>query len=331
MKCPQCSRDVPADARECPWDGSPLDSIVGMTLGDYRVGGLLGAGGMGEVYAGEQPMIGKKVAIKVLKRDVAHDPANVKRMLAEARAVNSIRHRSIVDIFNFGTLPDGRPYLVMEYLEGTALDLYLRDVGQVASAEAAGFLAEICSALAAAHGRGIIHRDLKPANVFLVSDGSIRNRYLKLLDFGLAKRTAAGDASTQTGTGLVVGTCDYIAPEQATGGVITARTDLYSLGVMAYEILTGHLPFTGESSVEIMMAHVRDAPPHVRARVDYCPESLDALIFDLMAKEPNERPASAEQVRSSLVSIQRDIQASATMVAPFELSDRPTSKLPSGP
>jgi serine/threonine protein kinase len=347
LKCPQCARELAPGAQVCPYDGTPINSVVarpslwgddktitrtnrteteaddgpgmpallqGQKLGDYEVGALLGSGGMGEVYAGEQPMIGKKVAIKVLKAEVAAEPGNVQRMLSEARSVNAIRHRSIVDIFNFGTLSDGRPYLVMEYLEGTALDTMLRKQGALIPAEVAEFLEEICSALAAAHGRGIVHRDLKPGNVFIVSDGNTRNRYVKLLDFGLAKGEPSGESTKQTRAGMVVGTPDYIAPEQARGGTITPRTDLYSLGVMAFEMLTGSLPFTAESVVELMMMHVQAPAPHVSSKIDFCPPALDALVYQLMSKEPADRPRSAEGVRQEIARIRREMRESATMI-----------------
>lgn len=348
LKCPQCSRELAAGAQVCPWDGTPINSVVarpslwndertvtktktneqdpdsapqslpallpGQKLGDYEVSSLLGQGGMGEVYAGEQPMIGKKVAIKVLKSEVAAEPGNVQRMLSEARSVNAIRHRSIVDIFNFGTLPDGRPYLVMEYLEGTALDAMLRKQGALIPAEVAEFLEEICSALAAAHARGIVHRDLKPGNVFIVSDGNTRNRYVKLLDFGLAKGEASGESSKQTRAGMVVGTPDYIAPEQARGGTITPRTDLYSLGVMAFEMLTGGLPFAADSVVELMMMHVATPAPRVRSKIDFCPPALDALVYQLMSKAPEDRPKSADFVRQDLARIRREMRESETMI-----------------
>src|SRR5687768_1543702 len=195
VTCTQCGKELPAGALACPWDGTPTaeeqqlwnqptakrsavdlpasdprDSLSGKQLGDYKVLRLIGAGGMGEVYAGEQPVIGKKVAIKVLKAEIAANPENVRRMLAEARSVNAIRHRGIVDIFNFGSLPDGRPYLVMEYLEGASLEAIIKKRGALAPVEVAEFLEEICSALFAAHEKGIIHRDLKPGNVFVVTD-----------------------------------------------------------------------------------------------------------------------------------------------------------------
>ena len=350
LKCPQCARELAAGTQTCPWDGTSINSViarpslwddktitrtqaevpvrteqtdeqavvpallVGQKLGDYEVGELLGSGGMGEVYAGEQPMIGKKVAIKVLKAEIAAEPGNVQRMLSEARSVNAIRHRSIVDIFNFGTLPDGRPYLVMEYLEGTALDTMLRKQGALVPHDVAEFLEEICSALAAAHGRGIVHRDLKPGNVFIVSDGNSRNRYVKLLDFGLAKGEASSEASRQTRAGMVVGTPDYIAPEQARGGTITPRTDLYSLGVMAFEMVTGALPFAADSVVELMMMHVQTPAPHVSSKIDFCPPALDALIYQLMSKAPEDRPRSAEAVRQELSRIRRMLREGETMV-----------------
>jgi serine/threonine protein kinase len=356
LKCPQCARELAAGADTCPFDGTPINSVIarfslwqddttdtkkvdrpgraglsqgeapelltGQKLGDYQVGALLGQGGMGEVYAGEQPMIGKKVAIKVLKAEVAAEPGNVQRMLSEARSVNAIRHRSIVDIFNFGTLPDGRPYLVMEYLEGTALDAMLRKQGALIPAEVAEFLEEICSALAAAHGRGIVHRDLKPGNVFIVSDGNTRNRYLKLLDFGLAKGEASSDA-IKTRAGMVVGTPDYIAPEQARGGTISPRTDLYSLGVMAFEMLTGALPFVADSVVELMMMHVQAPAPRVSSRLDFCPPALDALVYQLMSKAPEDRPRSAEGVRQDLARIRREMRESETMVGQSSIPNPP--------
>ena len=365
LKCPQCARELAAGAQACPYDGTPINSVVarpslwnddktvtkrndrlgpadstpggmpellmGQKLGDYEVGALLGQGGMGEVYAGEQPMIGKKVAIKVLKAEVAAEPGNVQRMLSEARSVNAIRHRSIVDIFNFGTLPDGRPYLVMEYLEGTALDAMLRKQGALIPAEVAEFLEEICSALAAAHARGIVHRDLKPGNVFIVSDGNSRNRYVKLLDFGLAKGEASSEAARATRTGMVVGTPDYIAPEQARGGTITPRTDLYSLGVMAFEMLTGVLPFSADSVVELMMKHVQAPAPRVSSKIDFCPPALDALVYQLMSKAPEDRPRSAELVRQDVARIRRELRESATMVGqssfPIPL-DKETVEIP---
>jgi serine/threonine-protein kinase len=297
----------------------------GQKLGDYEVHELLGQGGMGEVYGGEQPVIGKKVAIKVLKAEIAEQPENVQRMLSEARSVNAIRHRSIVDIFNFGTLPDGRPYLVMEYLEGVPLDAMLRKRGSLTPVEVTEFLEEICSALSAAHARGIVHRDLKPGNIFLVSDGTPRGRYVKLLDFGLAKGEPSSNSTKQTMAGTVVGTPDYIAPEQAKGGLISPRTDIYSLGVVAFEMVTGGLPFTAESTLELMMAHIQSPVPRASSRMGAVPQALDDLVFSMMAKSPEDRPKSAEVVRLEFARIRRDLRENETTLS--DTGNRP--KLPS--
>ena len=292
----------------------PGASISGQKLGDFVVGALIGAGGMGEVYAGEQPMIGKKVAIKVLKAQIAADPENVRRMLSEARSVNAIRHRGIVDIFNFGSLPDGRPYLVMEYLEGASLESILRKRKVLTPVEVAEFIEEICSALSAAHAKGIVHRDLKPGNVFIVTDSSTRARYVKLLDFGLAKAAElpiAGGARTRVGT--ILGTPDYISPEQAKAGEVTAQSDLYSLGVMAFQMLTGAVPFTAPSITELIYAHVSQPAPHISERVEGIPPALDALVFRLMAKRPEDRPQSADEVGRDLSRMHRAFRERSTV------------------
>jgi serine/threonine-protein kinase len=205
----------------------------------------------------------------------------------------------------------------------------------------AQLLEECCSALAAAHGRGIVHRDLKPGNIFVVQDsqdGTALGRYVKLLDFGLAKSTAAGSTDkSPTLPGTVVGTPDYLSPEQARGAEVSARTDLYSLGVMAFEMLTGTLPFVAPTVVELLAAHVQAPPPRVRSRASGVPESFDRLVFGLMAKKPEDRPPSAEAVRRALGRIREELgdreMAKATIRIPLMgedgrpvLETRPTAK-----
>ncbi len=339
--CPSCAREYPEGAVTCPVDGATLvepewneptvthgrapgahgvevdDDLLPLTgrhIDGYVFGEVLGAGGMGEVYAAEQPLIGKKVAIKVLKLEIAADKASVKRMLAEARAVNSIRHRGIVDIFNFGTLPDGRPYLVMEYLVGTPLDAMLATRGSLPPLEACELLEEVCAALAAAHAAGVVHRDLKPANAFVLNDSATQTRYVKLLDFGLAKSSRVGASGPLTQAGMVVGTPDYIAPEQARGDVVTGKTDLYSLGVMAFELLTGKLPFQGGSVVELMMAHLQTPAPRASTRAQNLPPALDDLVLALMAKEPRDRPESADAVWREFKRLRLSLREGVTRV-----------------
>ena len=306
--CAVCGDPQPDGANACPRDGSTMftsaslmldtvprpEALLGARLGDYEVAEVIGDGGMGIVYRGLQPVIQKKVAIKVLRPDVANDKTLVRRFLAEAKAVNAISHRNIVDIFTLGTLPDGRPYIVMELLDGLPLDKYLRSNAPLSPKETVDLLLEITSPLGAAHAAGIIHRDLKPSNVFLVKqpDGA---RYLKLLDFGLAKWHFDGH-SAQTSANLVTGTPDYMSPEQARGLDVTPKSDLYAVGVMAFEMLTGNVPFRGATPMDVMMQHVMTPAPELPG----CPKDLAVIVRGLMAKKPEERLAPTERLREAL-------------------------------
>lgn len=257
---------------------------------------------MGVVYRGLQPVIKKRVAIKVLKPQVAGDELQVRRLTMEAESVNAIRHRGIIDIFGMGQLPDGRPYVVMEYLEGLPLDVWIahQPGGRLSMVGALEVLLEMCAALAAAHRANVIHRDLKPSNVFVCmqTDGT---RYLKLLDFGLAKRAIGLDGSTkQTSQATVAGTPDYMAPEQARGLPISPRSDLYALGVIAFELFTGRTPFRGDTPMDVMVAHVGAAVPSARELEPALTEGLEALIRRMLAKAPEQRPQSVDEVRAAL-------------------------------
>jgi serine/threonine-protein kinase len=291
------------------------DSLLGQQVGEYQVLAPVGEGGMGVVYLGIQPVIKKRVAIKVLKPQVAADEHQVRRLVAEAESVNSIGHRGIIDIFSLGTLPDGRPYIVMEYLDGEALDQWLlkQPGGRVSLPDAMELLLEVCAPLAAAHRAGVIHRDLKPSNIFVCrqADGT---RYLKLLDFGLAKRAMGLDGNTkQTNQSVVAGTPDYMAPEQARGLDISPRSDIYALGVIAFELLCGRVPFQGATPMDVMVAHVGAKPPQPRELEPSLPESLEALVLSMLAKAPEERPQTVEAVRSALEDI---MQADLGMAPP---------------
>ncbi len=279
------------------------DPLIGARLGEYEVLEVIGEGGMGIVYRGIQPVIKKRVAIKVMKPEMAGDATHVRRLVAEAEAVNAIGHRNIIDIFGLGMLPDGRPYIVMEYLVGQALDQYLHAHARPPLHETLAMLIDIAGPLGAAHHAGVVHRDLKPSNVFLCAqaDGS---RFVKLLDFGLAKRTMSLDGVMhQTNQALIAGTPDYMAPEQARGMAISARTDLYALGVMAWRMVTGELPYTGHTSMDVMMAQVHAPVPPLLSRVPETPPALSALVERMMAKAPEARPESADEVRQALIAI----------------------------
>ncbi|WP_434346361.1 serine/threonine-protein kinase [Myxococcus virescens] len=369
--CDTCGLAVPADTTVCPRDGTVVlssfdvppreepnvvvqaseppaavqrDPLIGLKLGEYELRSRIGVGGMGLVYEGIQPLIGKRVAVKVLRPELAHSTEQVERLLAEARAVNAIRHRGIIDIFGFGQVPDGRQYIVMEYLEGQALDAVLTEKNRLPVQEALALLDEVLAALAAAHGAGVVHRDLKPSNIFLVQqpDGS---RYVKVLDFGLAKRGQGPTGRTaQTRTDMVVGTPEYMAPEQARGQEVGPMTDLYALGVVTFEIVTGRLPFVGSSPVDLLMKHVEARPPRPSEFVSDLPPALDAFILQMLTKDPETRPNSADALRQQLHKLRRTLRASTrsnpSALAPgFEKaaaaaevdSRRPTTPVPVPP
>jgi serine/threonine protein kinase len=277
------------------------DPLIGLFLNEYEVLEAIAEGGMGVVYRGVHPVIKKRVAIKVLKPGTETEGGTVEQLAAEAEAVNSIRHRNIVDIFGIGRVPDGRPYIIMEYLEGRALDAWLAHREQrVPLEQQVKLLADICVPLAAAHRAQVIHRDLKPSNVFLC-DQADGGYFLKLLDFGMAKRSARLDGVTeQTKRAFVMGTPDFMAPEQAKGKGVSPRTDLYALGCIGYLLATGKLPYTAATPFDVMVAHVRAPVPHAAALSPGLPPALDALLHRLMAKRPDARPRSADEVREEL-------------------------------
>lgn len=274
------------------------DPLIGTQISEYVIQERIGTGGMGIVYRAVQPLIGKQVAIKVMRAQFAQAHQLVQRLLVEARVVNAIPHRGIIDIFGFGQLEDGRPYVVMELLQGLSLDRLLRRKGRLGVDEAVKILDEVLDALGAAHRRGVVHRDLKPGNVFLV-EGAAGARSLKLLDFGIAKVASTPAANALTVHGLLLGTPEYMSPEQVRGGEVEPTSDLYAVGVMAFEMLTGQVPFGGEQ-VRVLFAHVEDAPPALSSLVPGVPPALERLVSRLLAKAPAQRYPSADAVRQEL-------------------------------
>ncbi len=270
----------------------------GTLVAGYCITRRLGGGGMGAVYAAEEPNIGKRVAIKVLRRELAADDDAVARFEREARVANEVRHPGIVDVFAFGNLDDGRPYLVMSLLEGRHLGEELSARGKLPPAEAWAHGRAIAEALAAAHDRGVVHRDLKPENVFLerFDDGPPR---VRVLDLGLVKLLDTAEATepeTQpmklTKTGVPIGTPLYMAPEQWWGGAVDARVDQYALGVTLYELLAGAPPFRAQQFMELAQAHLHADPPSLaESGCDVAPR-VEAFLRRLLAKAPEDRFAS---------------------------------------
>ncbi|MDP3237161.1 MAG: protein kinase [Myxococcales bacterium] len=298
------------------------DPVIGTQVSGYVVKGRLGSGGMGIVYEGEQPMIGKRVAIKVLRPEIAENPDVVQRLVAEARAVNQVGHRGIIDVFGFGELPDGRQCIVMEYLDGESLEHIINTLRAehrlMPLAEALGILDEMLSALAAAHSAGVIHRDLKPSNIFLCQqrDGT---RYVKVLDFGIAKLGVMG-ATPQTNASLMVGTPAYMAPEQARGGMVSAALDLYAVGCIAFELITGQQLFQAGSVVEMLMKHQEEKPTRPSEKVLSLPDVVDEFVLKLLEKKPEHRYQTADEARKVIAPVRKELTKSSARMP--ELSQK---------
>lgn len=271
--------------------------MIGRSIGNYKIVRAIGEGGMGTVYLAEHPMIGKRVAVKMLRPDLGTDPGLVSRFFQEARAVNEIRHPNIVDISDFGKTEDGIVYLVMELLEGRSLRDRINAEGALPIDDVVTVSRQVCDALAAAHRAGIVHRDLKPDNIFLLADptGALRS---KLFDFGVAK--LLGEQEKQVGhktiAGSVVGTPFYMSPEQALCQEVTAAADIYAMGVVMFEMVTGRVPFEAEQLVLLLNAILKQpAPPASEFRPDV-PAFLNRLILRCLEKDPGARPRTMEEV-----------------------------------
>jgi serine/threonine protein kinase len=264
-----------------------LELTEGSPVGEYEIQSQIGEGAMGTVYSAVQPLIGKTVAIKVLKPELCANQASIDRFVQEAQAVNRIGHPNIVDVFSLGELPDGRAYFVMEWLRGEDLKSRLTK-GPLSVEDTCHILTSIAFALEAAHGKDVVHRDLKPDNVFLhqIDHGPI---LVKLLDFGIAKLMREKSAMEKTQTGNMLGTPRYISPEQARGIDVTHRSDVYSLGVMAYEMLSGRPPFTGETGMDLVVKHLNEAPQPLGQLIKV-PRPLERCVMSMLAKDPAERP-----------------------------------------
>ena len=274
------------------------------TFGErYELGELIGYGGMAEVHKGRDIRLGRTVAIKVLRSDLARDPSFQTRFRREAQAAARLNHPSIVAVYDTGEDigPNGAvPYIVMEFIEGRTLRDVLRAEGNLLPARAMEITAEICSALDYSHRAGIVHRDIKPANVMITRTGSV-----KVMDFGIA-RAVADEAATVTQTAAVIGTAQYLSPEQARGETVDARSDVYSTGCLLYELVTGRPPFVGDSPVAVAYQHVREVPPLPSTLNPEIPRALDSVTMKALAKNPQNRYQSAGDMGADLSRILAD-------------------------
>ncbi|SDP25882.1 serine/threonine protein kinase [Klenkia soli] len=264
----------------------------------YEIGGVLGRGGMAEVHRGRDLRLGREVAVKVLRSDLARDPSFQVRFRREAQASASLNHPAIVAVYDTGedrTTTGATPYIVMEYIEGETLRDVLRREGRIESDRAMSLTADICAALDFSHRNGIVHRDVKPGNVMITPQGTV-----KVMDFGIA-RAVSDSAATMTSTAAVIGTAQYLSPEQARGEGVDARSDVYSAGCLLYELVTGAPPFTGDSPVAVAYQHVREDPRTPSSINPDVPAELDAILLKAMSKNPANRYQSAAEMRSDLL------------------------------
>jgi serine/threonine protein kinase len=284
--------------------GGTPDPLIGRVINDrFKINALIARGGMGKVYRAEQAPLGRVCAIKVLNPNYAgeHDPEFHKRFFLEASIASKLTHPNTVTIFDYGRTEDDIYYMAMEYLEGHTLHRAIREAGYFPEERAAHIARQICRALREAHSLGVIHRDLKPANIFLVEHGD-ETDFVKVLDFGLVKNVGEGKGEDLTQTGLFMGSPKYMAPEQIRGDKVDARTDIYALGIILYEMVTGKVPFDRPNSVNILMAHVNEDPPALRQmnpNVNVSPAIEDA-IARCLAKHPDQRFRSMDEVLAAL-------------------------------
>ena len=310
--CPSCNGTFPA-GKFCPKDGTRLmpeegqeegrDPLVGQVVAErFRVVRRLGSGGMGTVYEAEHTFIKKRVALKLLRGEITSNPEAVARFQREALAASTIGHENIVAIDDFGRLPDGQVYLTMEYLDGEPLNAVIAR-SPMPVPQVLDVAMQVCDGLAVAHEAGIVHRDMKPENLFLV-DGLSR---VKILDFGIAKVSSSEKDTNLTKTGAVFGTPNYMSPEQALGRKVDHRTDIYSLGVILYEMLCGQVPFQSESFLAVLTQHVTatPAPPSEVATRPF-PDELEQVVLRAMAKDEQERFESVRELRAALAALRDD-------------------------
>lgn len=287
------------------------DSLLGLDLQGYVITRPLSTGGMGVVYEARHSVIGQRAAVKVLRPELCGDAEHTDRFLREARALSAIKHHNVVEILNFGVMPGGGQFILMEFLEGETLSEVIARSAPMAPAQVLRIGEEILSGLSAAHELGVVHRDLKPANIILCKQAS-DDLIVKLVDFGLSRqidtRAEAATADGLTGrrddrASNVAGTPEYISPEQAWGNSVDGQADLYCLGVVMFEMLTGRLPFESTTAVELLQQHREELPPRVSSLVTDVPPALDAFVDLLLSKSPAARPSSARAARDMVRSL----------------------------
>lgn len=291
-------------------------SLIGQRIGDYEIVARLGTGGMGAVFEAKHPVIGKRVAVKVLHPAFASDPKAIERFINEARVVNAIGHPAIVDIFSFGQTRDGLHYFLMEFLKGRSLADVLEKDGAQPMGLALGLIAQLLEVLQKAHAAGVVHRDLKPHNLF-VQDGPSGPR-LRVLDFGIAKSMTPEQRQQLTGS-AILGTPGYMAPEQINSEPVTPRTDLFATGAVLFELLTGRPIFVGKNVGQMLIKALHEDAPRASTLKPDVPPELDALVARLLARDPSGRPSSAAEALDEVRAVQARLTAQGSTPTRGEL------------
>lgn len=319
LHCPTCGKHYPSGVELCPADNAALqadatfagdaraDPLIGYILdGKYLLEERLGIGGMGTVYRGRHLLIDRAVAVKVLNQSFVEDEAARIRFQREAKAAGRLHHANAVAVTDFGQTPEGYVYIVMELLEGRTLREVLGKEAPLETARAVALMLQTSAAVEAAHEAGIIHRDLKPANIFVTQRSDVP-AVVKVLDFGIAKLAAEtldeDDPNTLTQFGAMIGTPRYMSPEQCDGLELTPAADVYSLGVILYEMLTGMVPFNGSTPLAIAVKHATDMPRPPREIVPTIPEDLERVVLHALEKHPEDRPKDASAFRLELLRV----------------------------
>ncbi|MGE0322068.1 MAG: serine/threonine-protein kinase [Polyangiaceae bacterium] len=335
--CPDCGHQFSGEARYCPFDGAPLehrgkwdrsgDPLLGSIVdGRYEVLSVLGEGGMGTVYRVRHTTLGRAFALKVLRKDLAGDRELAARFIQEAKAAASVSHPSVVQITDFGALDGEQPYFVMEMLEGQSLGWLIQHGGAIPAARAVRILRQVAEALGAAHAAGIVHRDLKPDNIHVGSAAGSGSDVVKVLDFGLAK--VAG-ASRLTRQGMVFGTPHYMSPEQASGGSVDHRADIYALGVVMYEMFTGRVPFEADSYMGVLTKHMYVAPTPPSEIIAAARElgALEDMTLRCLQKKPLQRFQSMADFIEELDRVAQVSDDGSVSLRPSEADARPLENL----
>jgi serine/threonine-protein kinase len=339
-KCPRCGKEYENANTLCPSDGAVLekvkdvDPLLGQTLAEkYRIEELINEGGMGAVYRGTHILMDKTVAVKVLHPALAADDKIVARFSREARAASRISHPHALSVTDFGESDNGVVFLVMEYLNGETLKEVIHSEGPMPLPRVVEIIRQICGALEAAHTEGVVHRDLKSDNIMLLDVGG--GDWAKVLDFGIAKITEkVGQDPALTAPNLIIGTPQYMSPEQCSQAAeIDSRSDIYSLGVILYEMMVGHVPFTGESPTAIMMKHLQEPPPSVLEERKDLPAAVGRVVTRAMAKRPEDRFQTVKELTEELAAAAETADPVVASNTTPDSSDRKTNRIvvPTGP